>query len=232
MENNKVEKNNTNTNNRPVVSLTADKRPAVKRPVNSRAVSGTAAKKGAANKKADKKISDKQKTVIISVLIACALVITGIIAGFALGSSSVKYDNPDDAQTNLSSEKEELSIMSVTEDGDWVTVKTSYITLRYPFAFSDIIEVEAFNENSASQLRFYSEMDGKKILNYVIHFNDNEGTPCGTLDLKKEIPVSAEFKAPPKKLSKDWYSTFYAVQETFNDVLKSMSEDKAFCVVE
>ncbi len=229
MENNKVENNkavnNTAPNGRPVINRTTTNRTAVNRAANNRVANNRIPNNRAANNKAAaQKRKKKKQSTVITVLLACILVVTGIIAGFALGRSTA----PNDVIINSQTEDAGLSILSISENGEWITVKTSYITLRYPFAFSDIIEVEAFNEGTVSQLRFYSKMDGKRILNYIVHFNDNEGLPCGTLKLKQEIPVSVEFKEAPKKLSKDWLSTFYAVQETFNDVLKSMEENIKF----
>ncbi len=172
----------------------------------------------------EKKKKEMKRRKIITLIIAVIMTVAGIAFGFALGRGSV----PDDVSFSSQNEEGRLSIISTTESGDWVTVKTSFISLRYPFAFSDIIAVEAYNEGLASQLRFYANIDGKKTLNYVIYFNSNEGIPCGTLKLQGEIPVSVEFEKAPKKLSEDWLNTFYAVQETFNDVLKSMENNKSF----
>ncbi len=175
----------------------------------------------------------QRQKVVVTALVACVMTLTGIAVGFSMGRSaepeapytSIGFQNENDQNENNG-----LSVMSVTESGEWMIVKTSYITLRYPFAFSDIIDVEAYNDESVSQLRFYSNLDGKKILNYVIYFNSDEGIPCGTIKLNGEIPVSVELKDVPRKLSKDWASTYYAVQETFNDVLKSMKENSNFKV--
>ncbi len=183
-------------------------------------------------RKAIREKKQRQK-VVITVLIVCAMTLTGVVAGFSLGRSAkpkVSDININFQNTNEKKEDTGLSITSVKEDGDWIIVNTSYMTLRYPFAFSDIIEVEAYNDESVSQLRFFSNLDDKRILNYVIYFNSDQGIPCGTLKLNGEIPVSVELKEVPKKLSKEWISTYYAVQETFNDVLKSMEENKNYKV--
>lgn len=157
------------------------------------------------------------------IMLAFVMVAIGLVVGYGLGSNA----SPDTTTASLKSE-DGLSIMSITENGEWRVLDTTYGKLRYPFAFSDIIEVEAFNEGALSELRFYAKIEGKKMLNYTIHFNDNEGIACGTLKLKDEIPVSVVFEDAPEGLKEDWLSTFYAVQETFNDVLKSMEENKKF----
>lgn len=180
------------------------------------------AKKRAAMEKKKALIEKRKKEIkkrkMITAVIAVALVIVSVVAGVCIGRSTASDDNSPTQRIGKN-----LSILSITESGDWVTVKTSYITFKYPFAFSDIIEVEAFNDELTSQLRFYSEIDGKRILNYSINFNSEEGIPCGTI--KGKIPVSVMFKEAPKKLSDEWRSTYDAVQETFNDVLKSMEEN-------
>lgn len=176
----------------------------------------------------EKRKKEMKRRKIITALIAVIMAFAGIAVGFALGRGSVS----DDVSISSGNEEGRLSIETTTQNGDWITVKTSFINFRYPFAFSDIIEVETYNEGLSSQLRFYANIDGKKLLNYVIYFNSNEGISCGTLKLQGEIPVSVEFEKAPKKLSEDWLNTFYAVQETFNDVLKSMEENKAFISIE
>lgn len=172
----------------------------------------------------EKRKKEIKRRKILTLLTAIVMVVLGVAVGFVVGRDSV----PDDVIVSSQTADDGLSIMSTTESGEWVTVKTSYMTIRYPFAFSDIIEVEAYNEEFASQLRFYVYISGKKTLNYVIHFNSDEGLPCGTLKLQNDIPVSVEFKKASDRLSEDWLSTFYAVQETFNDVLKSMEENEKF----
>ncbi len=143
-------------------------------------------------------------------------------------SPTVKETQTEATVVTNQPSKAALSIMSITEDGDWIVVETTYGVLRYPFAFSDVIEVEAFNEGETSQLRFYTKIEGQKIKNYTIHYNDNEGTAFGTLKKEKKIPLSVVFEEPPAELQEDWKTTFYAVQETFNDVLKSMEENEKF----
>ncbi len=174
----------------------------------------------------------KKLKIAVTALLAIVMVVAGVAAGYGLGRSSVYEATDVSADTqNVQSENNGLSIMSLKEDGEWIVLNTSFLTLRYPFAFSDIIEAEAYNDESGSQLRFYSVLDEKKVLNFIIHFNSNEGVLCGTLKLEQDIPVTVEFEEFPKKLSDDWQSTFYAVQETFNDVLDSMKDNDNFSAV-
>ena len=72
------------------------------------------------------------------------------------------------------------------------------------------------------------KIEDKIIDAYTIYFNEPKGVPCGILKMSEEIPVTVEFENAPKKLDDDWLITFNAVQETFNDVLLSMSENNDF----
>ncbi len=170
----------------------------------------------------------KKKDLGIIILLSFVMLALGIIIGYSLGSGN---ESAPAAGIGQITAKENLSIMSLTEEGEWMALETTYGVFRYPFAFSDVIEVEAFNEGGASQLRFYTKIEGRKIKNYTVHYNDNEGTACGILKMKEEIPVSVVFESYPESLPGDWLSTFNAVQETFNDILKSMMEDKNFSAV-
>ncbi len=176
----------------------------------------------------------KSITLLIAIIVAVVCIAVGFLFGRVTGDDTVPDDatisnQPDESGLNIENTTEsDLSILSTTESDEWVTVETSFLTIRYPFAFSDVIEVDVYNDGLVSQLRFYANIDEKKILDYVIYFNSNEGMPCGTLKREKEIPVSVEFITAPDDLSEDWLNTFYAVQETFNDVLLSMEGNEKF----
>lgn len=125
----------------------------------------------------------------------------------------------------------ELKIISSTEGKEWVVVDTTYGTFRYSVAFADIMSVETVNQNNAAQLKFFAQIDGSNVLIYTIHYNANIGTPCGRLSLDdnhKDIPVFVEFEHISGSIHADWLSTYYAVEETFNDVIGSMSENSGF----
>ena len=124
-----------------------------------------------------------------------------------------------------------LEILSAKEDGEWVTVDSTFGSFRYPTAFSDVLRVEAVEQGESASLRFVARIAAKDVTVYTLHYGKATGIRCGTLRLSntaEEIAVYADLAEKPAGVPDDWASTFYAAQETFNDVLSSMTEDSRF----
>lgn len=138
--------------------------------------------------------------------------------------------NTDQVLTDLP----ELKLISSEEVENWVIVETTYGKFRYPYAFTDIIGVNVLNQGIAAQLQFLANIDGNDAVLYTIHYNNPIGSPFGTLKLDHvgEVEVSVEFGDVPESVSSDWENTFYAAQDTFNDVRVFMMEDARFVAVD
>lgn len=120
-----------------------------------------------------------------------------------------------------------LAVESVTEQGDMVIVQTTYCDVKYPFAFADLIGVEAEEE----KLNFVLQLSGEEHLLFAICFQEGEGIPLGTLAVEgKEEPVAvwAQIGTADEAALGDNVSTYYAAQESFNDVLASLMENEGF----
>ena len=145
--------------------------------------------------------------------VVVVLVLCGIIIGRAAGDGSPVR---------------ELVVESVTEQEDAMLVTTTYGTVKYPFAFSDIISVEAETFEDYAVLSFSTMIDGAEVKLYALQFNGTEGTPVGTLkvDGEKYVVTSQFYEA--NNISDNSMATFYATQETINDVLRSLSENEGF----
>lgn len=125
----------------------------------------------------------------------------------------------------------ELTVLSVEEQGDAVLVNTSYCTLRYPYAFSDLIGVEAVTEKDRAALKFTANISGAIVELYTLRFDHADGIPVGTLTVDGEdssFTVTVVFAEAAQSLSQESLTTFYAVQETFNDVVVSLAENAGF----
>ena len=131
-----------------------------------------------------------------------------------------------------------LEVLSDKEDSNWVQVETTYGTFRYPAAFSDIIKVNTVTEKESAQLQVMLLTGEVELAVYTLYYNyegNDAAIPCGKLKLtdeSEEMTVSVVFENAPESLSADWLSTFYAVQETFNNVIVSMAEDSRFVAAE
>lgn len=179
-------------------------------------------------RKNKKSLNAKQLTFLAGCVIGAAALIC--VACFLLFSPKPE-DEPDlPAQTTQATEPEKplgaLSIEDIYRQGSSMLVKTSYLDLEFPYAFSDVIFVEAVNENGVAALKFSTKTATMDEPLYTIWFGGTVGEAIGTYAGK--FPVTVEFFSLPKNLSEDDQGTFKATQETFNDVLQSMHENENF----
>ena len=126
------------------------------------------------------------------------------------------------------SKTKELVVESVTEQEETVIVDTTYVTVKYPYAFSDLMSVEAETFEDHAALEFGAVIAETTYKAYTLYFDGEEGMPVGTLQLDGETyVVTAQFHEV-SGVGKDDMTTFYAAQETFNDVVNSLSENEGF----
>lgn len=182
--------------------------------------------------------SIKTRSVRAALLLGAALLIVLISAGCGHRSSEevpadVSQAIPT-AEVSVTPAPEMLYTLTVDEqtgEGDTVLVSTSYGTVRYPFAFSDLLRMEAENATDHASLKFFAVIDDVDVPVYTVVFNGQEDIFLGSLsipDAENEVPVYAEIHTSPAELAEDDLGTFYAVQETFNDVVISLEENVGF----
>ena len=175
--------------------------------------------------KKKKSINAKQLLIIAGCVIGAAAL---VIAACLLFGGSPEQQEPD---TSGRKSLPELTVGEMVRREQSMVIKTSYMDVAFPYAFSDLIYATAVNEERAAALEFRvktSTMDEKL---FTIWFNAASGEPVGTFDPKdggKKVPVTVVFYNEPAGLSDDDSGTFKATQETFNDVLASMRENSAF----
>ena len=129
----------------------------------------------------------------------------------------------------------ELTVGSTERQGEMMVVDTSYGNVKFPYAFSDLIGVEALNQGNQTALTFTARIDGQNEELYTIWFNGSKGMTAGSMDLQDgETPITVTLVIynPGRNLSGDDLTTFYATQETVNDVLSSLEETGNFIPAE
>lgn len=156
---------------------------------------------------------------------------------FALSACGTAEDTEGDEPENSESEAvleedafTELTVDSIEEQGDAVIVTTSYGTVKYPYAFSDVIAVSTENEENSARLIFSVLIGTEEFPSYTLIFNGTEGILIGSVAIGGEnsaVPVYVEFHEAGN-LGEEMAGTFNAVQETFNDVLTSLCENGNF----
>lgn len=180
-----------------------------------------------------KKKTPNRKQLLIAgcVIGAVALIVAACIF---LGMGGKDEDGPIAYDPDRGPLKE-LTVGELTRQGEMMVGQTSYLNFEFPYAFSDLIGVDAINQGNQTALAFFARIDGKERPLYTIWFNGNEGEGAGTLDLRdgeKPVLVTVVFYKPGTELSEDAQTTYYATQETVNDVLASMQKDNNFVTIE
>lgn len=182
----------------------------------------------AKNKNTKGKTPNKKRMLIAGCVIGVVALI--IAACFFLGEDEkpVVYD-PERGPLK------ELTISSPARQGETMVVDTSYGEVKFPYAFSDLIGVEALNQGNQTGLTFTCRIGGRTEELYTIWFNGSEGATAGSMDLQDgEAPVTVTlmFYNPSLDVTGDDLTTFYATQETVNDVLSSLEEGGHFTPVQ
>lgn len=181
-------------------------------------------------------MSDLKKSIVISLIstmVACTVCISAFVFFFDGQNKTGKKDGDTvlDEEYNTVEKIKELTIVSSEESEDFVIVETSYVTLKYPRSFSDLIGIEALNHGAYSELRFFADIRGNRAELYSLFFEHSAGHTVGTLVLDetdRELSVTVDFYEPGDNLIPDDHITFYASQETANDVIVSLEENDNF----
>lgn len=173
----------------------------------------------------------RNKRLLKALVLAVVLAVLGVAVTLCVIYRNGNDSAPPAEQSEVHTKPPSLKLLSIAERGEWMVVETSYGFFRYPTAFADILAPEVIDQGTSSQLQFIAQIADRSLVLYSMHYNEERGARCGTLrlsDTVADMPVYVEFAEPPQGVSDDWLNTFYAVQETFNDVLDSMAEDSRF----
>jgi len=171
-----------------------------------------------------KKTSSKRKVLTGAGAVLCVALVLMLVV---LAGNKIHGKKPNEGTSQM----KELLVESVTEQEDTILVDTTYATVRYPYMFSDIMNVEAETYQDCAELVFTAEIDGKVFELYTLTFNGEEGMPVGTLRIDGETyVVTAQFHEV-RGVSDDTAVTVHAAQDTLNDVVNSLSENEGFTAV-
>lgn len=189
------------------------------------------------NKEANNGRKLSKKTLII---ICCALVlvlVTLIVVACQLSKNNKQDNSGQGSNTQQTSGDNtdqtdgpmEMVIHSIEEQSGVVCVTTSYCTFTYPYAFSDIVSVEAVNDGDRVGLAFSAYIKDSYEPMYNLWINGDQGVLAGNLTVEGQTyPLNLEIIEHRADLEEDYLSTFFAAQETLNDVLQSMQANGSF----
>lgn len=149
--------------------------------------------------------------------------------GQADGAGETTAETSGTVQTTEPEVMMPLEIGGIERDGEQMVITTSYGVLKYPFAFSDLLRVEAENTGSGSTLAFSVVIGEETYPVYALHFGGSEGMLLGSVTVDgATASVYAEFAEKPDSLLDADAVTYQAVQETFNDIAASLRENGHF----
>lgn len=180
-----------------------------------------------------KRTAKETRNLLLS--ICAVLIVTLILLIFMLSSMNNNHrpgkpsaDNTTTVPSQDAVQVQELLVEDVKEQDDFVVVDTSYCVIKYPYAFSDLIHVASQTFDNYSQLDFSAVVGSEERVLYTLLFNKDEGIPVGTLTVNGAEYRVAAVIYELDDVSEDHRVTFYAAQETFNDVMVSLAENPGF----
>ena len=116
------------------------------------------------------------------------------------------------------------------------TVNTPYCSLEIPEEWAGRIFVEIKEEEWNTEVLFYGEVRGEKILLYTMHFGGAAGDPVGVLECDAGVMMDVTVEIPDITVSENWTAeerdTVYALQETVNYVLTELGKNQAFTALD
>jgi hypothetical protein len=98
-------------------------------------------------------------------------------------------------------------------------------------AFCDLLVIREENDSSCAQLDFFALIGEKEAKLFTVFFGKEEGAPVGTLklaDWEEELSVTAVFYDDTEGLDENSQFTYYALKETFNDIVQSLEKNAGF----
>ena len=166
--------------------------------------------------------------LIVALLAVVLVLLIVLVAGLDNGKLSAETER-EPGQATSEPVSGGLEVLSIQEQDAQVIVTTSYCVVKYPYAFSDLVQVETINQDEKASLRFYTVLDETKLYLYELVFDGTGSIPLGTITVgQKVMGVSAVIHQPGATLEGDVRVAFVAAQETFNDVVLSLKDNSNY----
>ena len=164
-----------------------------------------------------KKKPRKKQGIWIALAIAAVLIVAAVLA--ASGGNPLGQAKTGEVDDGI--------IMSIHEQGEKTIVTTQYGKIMYPFSFSDLIHVVPKRTETCELLEFYGKLEHGEYLLYTLWLGKEQGTYVGIVKDRAGEPVDVYLEmAPTPSDLQGWdENSFFAAQETVNEVLSSFIPD-------
>ena len=178
---------------------------------------------------------NKKMTALTMILVLCTMLFGCSKAPAETIPTTQATEAVETTQAPTEAEMLELAVEGIEEQNDMMVVSTTFAQVKYPYAFADLIQVKAVNEETVASLEFTALISGKEYPLFALRFGADEGIILGSLTVEGESAprtVAAEFYSADEAALGNQVNTFHAVQECFNDVVASLGENKNFSSAE
>lgn len=158
-----------------------------------------------------------------------AIVLLLVFSGDKEAEDELIVHDIESTQESAATQHPALTLLERKEHDDVVELVTSYCTLSFPYAFSDLVVEEVVDEDGRIAIDFYAALGGSKYPIYTISFSGEGEIPLGSIEVDGEtFEMTAKFFEDAADLQGDDVISFHAAQETFNDVWHSLEANGNF----
>ena len=128
-----------------------------------------------------------------------------------------------------------LEILEIREEDGWMMVETTWCTLGYSYAFSDLMTVRCENETGTDWLVFSASLEQSEYPLFYLNFGEETGFLLGTLTLPETgetVEVWAGLYALDADMPDEDRDACLVGQECINDVIAFLNENDNFVPAE
>lgn len=169
--------------------------------------------------------------ILTLVLAALIILIVLVVRGDKQAPDTVQTGDVQMESTQLSDDEFEAASQN-EQDGTNVVVQTAYCDLKYPFAMSDVVQVERDQRADVEILDFMFVCDEIRTPLFTLSFGNTENDLIGTITMPTGDSVDVHLTTydMPESLQdkQDAAGAYFAALEILNDILDSLNENPAY----
>lgn len=149
--------------------------------------------------------------------------------------SQLQTQPTEGIQTTQSAPVDVLEILELREEDAWVKVETTWCTLGYPYAFSDLITVRCESGADTARLEFSAGLEQGECPLFYVSFGEDTGILLGSLTLPETgetVSVWAGIYSLEEDLTDADRAACLMCQECVNDMIAFLNENSNFVAEE
>lgn len=170
-------------------------------------------------------------TKLAAAVMAAGVLLTGCAKETPEQTTQAQTQPSEVVQTTQAEPVDVLEILEIREADGRMEVETSWCTVSYPYAFSDLMTVGCETLEGTERLVFGARLEQGECPLFYLSFGEESGILLGQLTLPETgdtVSVWAGLYQLDEGLADADRTTCLAVQECINDVIASLSENGNF----